>query len=225
MNQEFQIRLTRQMDLIPLEKLGEPITIIGAGAVGSWLALALAKMGFGNMTIFDDDTVDLENMNCSLYRPVDVGQKKVQALQNLIHQFTGLAINAQPIKYEKGVFPGIVVSAVDSMAVRKLIWDQHVENAVNTRRIIDPRMGAETALLYVMSPFDEKDKISYAKLLYTDDAAVHEPCTRKATAYCALPLAGLVAAQIKALVTESPYSRMTQWDIPSGGFQAWSSKK
>lgn len=221
MTEELQLRLTRQLDLIPLEKLGEPITIIGAGAIGSWTALALAKMGFANLTIWDADKVDPENMCCSLYRPVDVGQMKVLALQNLIFQFTGITIKVEPRRYESGVFPGIVVAAVDSMAVRKLIWDQHVAGAFNTRSIIDPRMGAETALLYVMNPFNEKDKTSYAKLLYTDENAVHEPCTRKATAYCALPLSGLVCAQIKALVTEAPYSRMTQWDIPSGGFQAW----
>lgn len=221
---EMQIRLMRQMDLLPLEKLGEPITIIGAGAIGSWLTLALTKMGFGNITVYDADNVDMENMCVSLYRPVDVGQKKVHALQNLIQQFTGMVIRGIPSHYSSGVFPGIVVSAVDSMAVRKLIWDNHVAKAINTRRIIDPRMGAETALLYVMSPFDEKDKTTYEKLLYSDDAAVHEPCTRKATAYCALPLAGLVAAQVKSLVTDSPYSRITQWNIPAGGFQAWQNK-
>lgn len=223
MSQELQLRLTRQLDLIPLDKLGEPITIIGAGAIGSWTALALAKMGFGNLTIWDDDKIDIENMNCSLYRPVDVGQQKVHALTNLIHQFTGMQIRFQQQKYTGGVFPGIVISAVDSMAVRRLIWEEHVAKATSTRMIIDPRMGAETALLYVMNPFREADRKSYEKVLYSDDAAVHEPCTRKATAYCALPLSGLVCAQVKTLVTDGAYSRITQWDIPKGGFQAWNS--
>ena len=59
--------LIRQFDLIPEDVLGEPITIIGVGAIGSWTTLALAKMGFQNLTVFDDDKVSIENMNSQFY--------------------------------------------------------------------------------------------------------------------------------------------------------------
>lgn len=221
MSIKLQTRLTRQIDLLPLNVLGEPITIIGAGAVGSWTALTLAKMGFANLTVWDDDVVDDENMNCSLYRPVDIGQKKVYALFGLIQQFCEIEIRTFMAKYTTGVFPGIVISAVDSMAVRRQIWSNHAGRSATTKVVIDPRMGAETALLYVMNPLDERDDASYVKTLYSDDDAVREPCTRKATAYCALPLSGLVAAQVKSVVTGQPYSRITQWDIPKGALQSW----
>lgn len=217
-----QERLTRQLDLIPIECLGERITIIGAGAVGSWTALALAKMGFGNIDVWDDDVVDVENMNCSLYRVGDVDSLKVDALGDLIETFTEIQIGAHDEKWIAGKpLSGIVIMAVDSMAVRRAIWENHVGKAVATRFIIDPRMGAETALLYVMNPMDQKDVDSYAKTLYTDEEALREPCTRKATAYCALGLSGLIAAQVKSIVTKQPYSRITQWDIPAGALQAW----
>ena len=214
--------LTRQLDLLPIAVLGEPIHIIGAGAIGGWTALALSKMGFGNLSVWDDDKVSIENMNCQFFRHKDVGRMKVDALAELVRDFSGIDIMAIPLRYTGTALPGIVITAVDSMEARKTIWDAHVGRAPRTRRIIDPRMGAESALLYVMDPMGDADKLSYAKTLYTDDNAVREPCTRKSTAYCALPLSGLVAAQVKSLVTGNPYSRITQWDIPKGGFQAWS---
>lgn len=217
-----QERLTRQLDLIPIECLGERIAIIGAGAVGSWTALALAKMGFGNIEIWDDDVVDVENMNCSLYRVSDVDTLKVDALCDIVEDFTEIRMGAHNERWIAGKpLSGIVIMAVDSMEVRRAIWENHVGRAVATRFIIDPRMGAETALLYVMNPMDLKDAESYAKTLYADEAAVREPCTRKATAYCALGLSGLIAAQVKSIVTKQPYSRITQWDLPGGSLQAW----
>lgn len=213
--------LTRQLDLLPLECLGEPITIIGAGAVGGWTALALTKMGFENVSVWDPDTVSVENLNCQFFRHRDVGEPKVGCLIYQIQDYSNIGISGYLMRYEgERAFPGIVISAVDNMATRRLIWEAHLGSPL-TRAIIDPRMGAETALLYVMKPSDPDDCRAYEKTLYSDDNAVREPCTRKSTAYCALPLAGLVAAQVKALVTGSQYSRITQWDIPKGAFVSY----
>lgn len=216
--------LTRQLDLLPISCLGEEITIIGAGAIGGWTALALSKMGFGNITVLDDDEVSIENMNCQFFRHKDVGRKKVDALKELILDFSGFRIEGTAHRFSRTSSParGIVISAVDSMSARRDIWEAH-KGSANTKMIIDPRMGAENALLYVMNPMSSKDQESYEKALYSDDNAVSEPCTRKSTAYCALPLSGLVAAQVKALVRGEKYSRVTQWDIPKGAFQAWQS--
>jgi len=216
------VNLTRQLDLIPLEVLGEKITIIGAGAIGSFTALALAKMGFGDITIIDFDKIEEENMNSQFYRYSDIGTKKVTALQKLVADFTKTEIAARDERYERGTFPGIVISAVDSMEVRKRIWMNHKNQAPFTKAIIDPRMGAETALLYVMSPMDERDIESYEKTLYTDDSAVQERCTAKATIYTANMLSGLVAKAVKDLVTSpGKYLRLAQWSIKDDQFIAW----
>jgi molybdopterin/thiamine biosynthesis adenylyltransferase len=121
-------QLTRQLDIIPVDVLGEPITIIGAGAIGSFTALSLVKMGFGNIRVFDFDTVDVVNLNSQFYRFKDIGKLKVRALADLIHEFTDVRIEAIGKPYTGGVFAGIVISAVDSMQIRKLIWDEHVKS-------------------------------------------------------------------------------------------------
>ena len=217
--------LTRQLDLIPIEVLGQPITIIGAGAIGSFTALQLAKMGFVDITVFDDDTIEVENMNCQFYRFKDIGKKKVLALKELIKDFTDVTIEAVSARYESGFFPGIVISAVDSMAVRKLIWDNHKSQSLNTKYIIDPRMGAENAMMYIMSPMREDDIASYEKSLYTDENAVQERCTAKATIYTANLLSGMVSKAVKDIVTNNAYPRTLIWSIAANDFQAWNNKR
>lgn len=224
MKQFNNAHLVRQSDLIPMECLDKSITIIGAGAIGGWTALSLAKMGFANLTVIDFDTVDVVNLSSQLFRYKDIGKSKVLALADIINDFTGITINAVNDKYTGAILNSdIVICAVDSMAVRKEIWDAN-KNVGFIKTLIDPRMGAETALLYVMSPNNAKDIESYEKTLYTDANAVSEPCTRKSTQYCALALSGLVCAQVKSIVNSHDYSRITQWNIPSGSFMAWSNK-
>ena len=121
--------LTRQMDIIPMNLLSEEITIIGAGAIGSFTALALAKMGFENLTVFDFDKIEIENMNCQFFPYSAIGMQKVMALKMMISQFANAEINVIDKPYDKGTFKGIVISAVDSMKVRKLIWDNHKDRS------------------------------------------------------------------------------------------------
>lgn len=204
--------LTRQSDLIPEAILGEPITIIGAGAIGSWTTLALAKMGFEDLTVFDHDTISIENMSCQFYPRNRIGQSKVTALANMVQDFTNVEIKIRGL-YESGRFPGIVISAVDSMEVRSLIWENHKYKSFGTRAIIDPRMGAETALLYVRKPMLDRDILDYEKSLYGDKDAVQEKCTAKATIYTANMLSGLVCKAVKDLLTREDYLRTAQWNI------------
>jgi molybdopterin/thiamine biosynthesis adenylyltransferase len=214
--------LTRQMDIIPLNKLDKQITVIGAGAVGGWTVLSLAKMGFGNIKVFDHDEIDVENMNCQFYPFKAIGHPKVKVLKKLVKDFANLQIEVEYGRYEgKEQFPGIVISAVDSMAVRKMIWDAHSKKSPATTHIIDPRMGAEVSLLYVMDPNNEKDIDSYGKTLYSDDDAVHERCTAKATIYTANLLAGQVCKAVKDIAVGQPYTRVSQWDIANNFVQMW----
>lgn len=213
--------LTRQMDLIPLEVLGERINIIGAGAIGSFTALSLAKMGFANIHVFDDDNIEVENMSCQFFRHTDIGKPKAVALASLVQDFTNTVITVNNKRYAGGQLPGIVISAVDSMSARRLVWEQHRKLGVNTKAVIDPRMGAETALMYVMDPMSARDQGSYEQTLYTDDEAVQERCTAKATMYTALMLSGYVCKAVKDIVTGGNYPRSSMWSIKHDDFKAW----
>lgn len=220
--------LTRQFDLIPLETLGEKITIIGAGAIGSLVSWSLAKMGFLNQTVFDFDKIEEENMNCQLYGVSYIGMSKVEALRDIIKRdicgdekesYLMSSFETVEDRYTGGTtFPGIVVSAVDSMEVRKLIWDTHKKSPVGTKFIIDPRMSIENALQYTMDPTNPKDIKDYEVTLYSDDQAVQDPCTNKATIYTSLLLAGHVVKTIKDIALGKPYARTMMWSIEKNDY-------
>lgn len=212
--------LTRQMEIIPLEKLGKKITVIGAGAIGSFTVLALAKMGFSDITVYDFDEVSVENMNCQWYRFKDIGKSKVESLKDLVLDFTNVPIVSKHEKWEGQPLSGIVIAAVDSMVVRKAIWEG-VKDNYRVSWLIDPRMAAEYALSFVMDPNSPKDQESYEKTLYTDEHAIQERCTAKATMYTATMIAGYVAKHVKDLVTNEPYARVTHWDIKQNSLLNW----
>ena len=215
--------LVRQHDLIPESCLGERITIVGAGAVGGHTTMALTKMGFHNISVWDFDEVSVENMSSQPYRFSDIGKPKVESLREIVRDFSGVEILANNIPWESGKvapFEGIVVAAVDSMTVRKALWRAH-KGLPGCRAFIDPRMGAETALLFAMRPCDDRDVEGYEKSLYSDSSAVQEPCTAKATMYCAVGLSALVSKCVKDIASNSDYVRTATWSLKESQLTAW----
>lgn len=219
-------QLTRQHDIIPESILGERITIIGAGATGSRIAFDLAKSGFTNLEVWDFDKVDTVNLNTQFYKLSDVGKRKVTALAKNIEDFTGYRPETRHEKYEgQEVFTGIVVCALDSMEGRRTLWEHHVEKGVNTRYIIDPRMGAEMAQLFVVNPMDTQEQGDYDYSIIDDADAEEAPCTARATAYTAGLTAGLVVNTIKQILTEQPYIQSMMWNIKGNELEMWTSDR
>lgn len=215
--------LVRQAEIIPVEKQDIGITIIGAGAIGSFAALALVKSGFENVRVWDFDKVSIENMSCQGYRKKDIDKTKVSALAEIVQDFTEIQIETREGEWTAGYDENpIVILAVDSMKVRKEIYEAIKAKCFNVKYIIDPRMGAEVAALYTMNPHQEG--AAYEKTLYTDDNAVQERCTAKATNYTANMLAGLVVKTVKNLALEQDYPRISHWDIAANSFDSWAKK-
>lgn len=209
--------LTRQLDIIPLNSLVVPVHIVGAGAIGSFITLMLAKMGITDITVYDYDTVSVENMSCQFYRFSDIGKNKVDALKDIVESFTNIKIKTVAKAWTKEMpveFRGIVISAADSMEVRKELFE-HCKKDFRIQWFIDSRMGAETALMYVMNAQKKVDQDAYANTLYTDKEASQERCTAKSTIYTANLLSGHVVKAVKDLITRQPYPRVTMWNIAS----------
>jgi molybdopterin/thiamine biosynthesis adenylyltransferase len=69
------------------------VLIIGAGGLGSPAAMYLACAGVGHITVVDDDTVDLTNLQRQIaHRTETVGLPKVQSLQQTLR-----ALNPQAL--------------------------------------------------------------------------------------------------------------------------------
>lgn len=205
--------LTRQLDILDVSKLDININIVGAGAIGSFTALLLAKSGFHNITVYDFDSVSVENMNNQFYRFSDIGKQKVSALASLIFDFTNIKIKAVDRAFEakdlQGL-QGILITAVDSMAVRKLIFENIYFSFLDL--VIDPRMSAEFLNCFTYSASDTKD---YDKTLVDDKDSVQESCTAKSTAYTASLSSGLVMKTVKNFVMNEQILNKCFWDIKS----------
>ncbi len=204
--------LTRQLDIIDVRTLDRKVVIIGCGAIGSFLTLALAKMGMTNLEVFDHDKVDTVNMSNQFFRFADIGKNKALALHDLVKDFTGTEIKYHEVLFDQEnadrLAGAIVVSAVDSMLTRSEILE--IAKVVGVDYIIDPRMSAEKYAQYCYTP-ETFDK--YIKTLYSDADAVAERCTAKSTVYTAISAAGIVTKTIKNILMKEVYPKQVQWDI------------
>lgn len=192
--------LVRQSALIPQEVLNKKIVIVGAGAIGSFTTLTLAKMGFNNIHVWDFDTVSTENMNCQFFPIESIGMPKTLALKQMVVMFTGTEINIRNGgKVNDCVLlrGDILISAVDCMDVRKTILDQ-----CGCTHLVDARMGAEYIMMYSVNMLDLKEVANYKKSLYTNDDSEQERCTAKSTMYTVNLIAGLIGKTVKDIVTE-----------------------
>jgi molybdopterin/thiamine biosynthesis adenylyltransferase len=192
--------ITRHRDLINPEAYNKKIVVVGAGAIGSFVVLALAKMGFQNIHVYDFDTVENENISSQFYSTQSIGMHKAPALFEMVKAFTGISINFHVAKImDSDTLEGdIVISAVDSMAVRRMIL-----NISNTYWLIDPRMGAEYATMEVVDAQNEKSREDYKRSLFSDSEAVQERCTAKTTIYTVLLIAGQVVKAVKDITSFS----------------------
>lgn len=104
MNDQQLLRYSRQIMLPQIDingqskLLGTKILIVGAGGLGCPAAMYLATAGVGQITIYDNDAVELSNLQRQIaHRTDDIGRTKVastqQTLKSLNSDVRVIAIN------------------------------------------------------------------------------------------------------------------------------------
>jgi molybdopterin-synthase adenylyltransferase len=93
MNDNQLLRYSRQIMLPQCDIAGQPkllaarILIVGAGGLGSPAAMYLAVGGVGHITIYDNDEVDLSNLQRQIaHHTDDVGMDKVISTHNTLKE-------------------------------------------------------------------------------------------------------------------------------------------
>lgn len=107
----------------------QPLTICGAGALGSQLADNLARQGFRQMRIIDRDRVEEHNVSTQIYGESDVGAWKVEVLRQRLFRATGIEIDA--IRKEltdrtaKSLLQdgGLIIDTFDNSESRRLVQE------------------------------------------------------------------------------------------------------
>ena len=73
------------------------VCVAGVGGVGSFVVEALVRAGVGTVTIIDNDTVDLTNLNRQIHATRDtIGRPKVEVMEERIH-----SIQPETVVYAK----------------------------------------------------------------------------------------------------------------------------
>jgi molybdopterin-synthase adenylyltransferase len=121
-------RLYRGADLVTRLK-ATPVTLCGAGALGSLLADNLARQGIRRWRVIDRDRVEEHNAGTQLYGQAEVGAWKVEALRSRLFRAVGVEIEAVAKELNdrnarsllKG--SGVVIDAFDNSAARRLVQE------------------------------------------------------------------------------------------------------
>jgi molybdopterin-synthase adenylyltransferase len=113
------------------------ICLIGAGAIGSHVALGLVRKGIGNVDLFDGDLVELKNLTRQLFSAKDVGKNKAVCLSKSLSKqgFFRTTIKGVPFRFQEALEMGIdfshynaIICGVDNNSTRVALAEYCIAN-------------------------------------------------------------------------------------------------
>jgi molybdopterin/thiamine biosynthesis adenylyltransferase len=169
--------------------------VIGAGGLGSPVALYLGSAGLGRITLVDADTVDVTNLQRQIAHAQDrVGQAKVESARAAIHALNP-AVNVQVVAQRADaalldtLVPGasVVLDCTDNFATR------HAINAACVRHRVPLVSGAAIRFDGQVAVYDPRDDQApcYA-CVFPPEADFEE--VRCATMGVFAPLVGIIGS-------------------------------
>lgn len=175
------------------------IDIIGAGAIGSHITYLCAKMGCSKIRVFDYDSIEPHNVSNQIFRKKDVGRLKVEALREIVQDFTDCNITsvAEKITPDSSYEPReIVFLAIDSMTGRKEIYETFLKRSL-AKWMIESRMGRESSMVYTIRPALPSHSKGWLAWWYPDEAAETSVCGSSfSVAYIAADVAATCVGQM-----------------------------
>lgn len=151
-----------------------PVTVIGLGAIGSAVALQLTKLGIHHLQLYDDDVVEYHNIpNQVLYTESEVDSPKVFAAKQRLQLFNEeckIEANRRFVVSKSHIDPVShhVFLCVDSMAMRKRIFENVVHFNPRIHFFVDGRMGARHGMCYGFTPLNLDKSQEYLNRWYPD---------------------------------------------------------
>jgi hypothetical protein len=195
-------RHSRQASALPPEAANTPITIVGVGAIGRQVALMLAASGFLDITVFDDDTVDVVNLGPQAFKEADVGRLKVDAIADDCKALNSqCVVKKMPIRYNPDHLNcQVMFCCVDSIDTRAAIFESL--DRAPPKLFIDTRMSAEVSVTITIE--DCTTNAIYDKTLFKGSDAFVGPCTMRSTIYCSYIAAGMAVASFSKWLRKIP---------------------
>jgi len=193
------------------------IAIVGVGSIGSFLALALNKLGFRNIIVIDDDTIEAHNIPTQFYFQSDINELKVDAINNYLEGevttfpervITGHRINAD-----------VVFMCVDSLEQRKIVANAVLDNYQKQGKpqlIIDGRMHRLIFRVLTIPLNDMSFLKAYIEGLDGDEFV--GDCTEKGIIQNVFAVVAVMVEQFKKVINGETYSPSISCDFESYEF-------
>ena len=167
------INVNKHYEFFQPDSVKEKIHIVGCGAIGSTLAFMLAKLGLTDFVLYDEDVVEGKNVANQMYRSIDIGKPKTEALKDMLVEINPDIESRIELKgfYVDQQLDGYVFMAVDSIDVRRKIVECNKFN-MNVVAMFDFRMRLEDAQHYAAdwSSVKMKDEL-FASMDFTEEEA------------------------------------------------------
>jgi len=186
--------------------LAARVLIIGAGGLGSPVALYLGSAGVGHITVVDHDAVDMTNLQRQVAHTVDrVGSPKVRSIQTAIAQINPhVQVTAIQQRADAELLNPLVAQADVVLDCCDNFATRHAINAACVAHQKPLVSGAAIRFDGQVSVYDSRDTLSpcYA-CVFPPEATFEE--TRCATMGVFAPLVGIIgtlqAAEALKLIT------------------------
>lgn len=201
MNDDQLLRYSRHILLDELGVEGQQrlldshALVVGAGGLGSPVALYLAASGVGRITLADHDTVDLTNLQRQIaHTTARIGQLKVDSAAQAMRELNpGMRVHALAHKLDAAQLDAllpdvdVVLDCCDNFATRQAV------NAACVKHRVPLVSGAAVRLDGQLAVYDPRDADSpcYACVFPPDEAPEEVRC---ATLGVLAPLVGVVGA-------------------------------
>ena len=198
-------RFLRNKDLINQKNLEEGVTVIGAGGIGSALITLMSIMGFKDVVIFDDASVEEHNRSTTLYPKGYVGKSKVLAAEEAFMSYGDVEQKILPLEQRwNGAnissLNNIVFMGPDNMKTREGVYLKWVDNP-RRKLLVDMRMGALGMEIVTVT----KNNDYFWEDFIEDGTTEPEACTMKHTIFCANIVAGIGLTQAFSFLQNIPF--------------------
>jgi len=196
----------RQTDILNPKDITQTIHIMGLGTIGSFSALAIAKTGSPNVSLWDFDTIESHNLPNQFYLYNQVGSLKSSALESLLKELNPeITISTINMKIAEEnhrdiikVFKpnDIVILAFDNLDSRRLVFDAIKYVGIN---FIDGRMAKEEFRIFSGNTNSPEFMKKYEESL-NPQKVIEVPCGERSICYNAMAIASFIASIVKKIV-------------------------
>ncbi|MFA5395905.1 MAG: ThiF family adenylyltransferase [Methanogenium sp.] len=199
---EKTISFRRQEEIFDPVLFQKEITIVGTGNIGSWAALALAKLGIKSITLYDDDIVESHNLSSQCFSIEDIDKNKVDCLEK---QLKGVNNSIDVFRHAKKfngeeLIDDVLIVAVDSMKERQRIYNNIKHGIIYPKVIIDARLGGPQLEIYTCRSLEEWNET------FSDNPS-QDPCGARYICYISMIVGALIANQIKRVLKDESIKR------------------